>query len=719
MKRFLLFSFLFALANLLIAQTVTNTYTTLNTGSNGLLDSQVTSFAYGPDGKVWIATKNGFSIYDGSTWTYLNYDDFYPGLDKFVRLFTDSDANLWINQTFAPYQVNYLLLKYNGDSIICFGPTQGYYSSLGEGNFYEDAEGTIYIQQASILLSFKNDTFTNISIPVSNVLHSYDLTNDSCGRLVISSAYRTYRQGFEGWDEIFPSASSEIFTTSDKLICLRSGSYLKFLKCNSVVDSILLPNLPNSNASTGFTIYSSSIEDNQGNIWLYGGYNGLLKYDGQDFTFFNADSLGFATGVFIDELKLNNGKLWFANWLGGIVEWDGSQFNLINTFDGLVENTVKSIVVISDSILFGTQNGYSILNDNTWQSFKYSNAYTNAGASIDDGMGLKINDMHDLGYGKYVFATSNHGLVVKDTSNYGDYLFLNGFLNPAFYYPQKILKGFNDDYWVAHYLGLAHYFGDSTQWANTTNYWENYSSVDGLPNDTVYDLCKDNSGNIWCATENGVALFQNNIFTVYTTSQGLIDNQTRSIYYDSNGTIWVGTIAGLSKFDGFTWQNFTVADGLAGNQVNAIFEDSQNNMWFGTDQGLSKYKNQTWTNYTTAGGLSHNYINSITEDGDGNLWVGTNFGATKLSISQGIEDSDKNNNDFSIYPNPAKDNITISAPSEITKIELYSPTGQLLRKININKKQETLDISGLAPGNYFIRAIGKEDVWVKKFVVVR
>ncbi|MCF8371638.1 MAG: T9SS type A sorting domain-containing protein [Bacteroidales bacterium] len=718
MKKIILFSTCIILSNILLSQTVINTYTTLNTGSNGLLDSQVTSFAYGPDGKVWIATKNGFSIYDGSTWTYQNYEDFYPGLDKFVRLFTDSNGNLWVNHTTYQWQGNNLLLKYDGDSIISFGPAQGYYSSNAESNFYEDAEGTIYIQQASTLMAFKNDTFTNINIPVSSVLHCFNLTSDSCGSLVISSANRTYRQGFEGWDEIFSSQSHKIFTTSDKLICLRNGVYLKFLNCNSVVDSIQMPNLPGSNASTTFSMYSNSIEDNQGNIWLYWDCNGLLKYDGQDFTFFNADSLGLATGTFIDELKLNNGKLWFANWLGGIVEWDGNQFNLINTFDGLVENTVKSILVISDSILFGTQNGYSLLNDNTWQSFKYSNAYTNAGSSVDDGFGLQINDMYDLGFDMYVFATSNHGLVVKDTSNYGGYLFLNGFLNPAWLHPQKILKGFNDDYWVAHYLGLAHFFGDSSQWAYTTNYWENFSSVDGLPNDTVYDLCKDNSGNIWCAAQNGIASFQNNTFTVYTTSQGLIDNQTRSIYYDSNGTIWVGTIAGLSKFDGSTWQNFTVADGLAGNQVNSIFEDSQNNMWFGTDQGLSKYKNQAWTNYTTTEGLSHNYINCITEDGEGNLWVGTNFGATKLSISQGIADIDQNNDDFSIFPNPAKNNISISSSSEISIIELYSPTGQLLRKIDSDKKQETIDVSGLAPGNYFIRAIGKEDVWVKKFVKI-
>ncbi|MEA3445950.1 MAG: two-component regulator propeller domain-containing protein [Bacteroidota bacterium] len=717
MKNFLLFSFYIAFSNLLFGQTSINSYTTLNTGSNGLLESQVTSLAYGPGGKIWIATKNGLSYYDSGNWAYQNYDDFYPGLDKYIRLFTDSNGNLWINRNST--QGNNLLLCYNGDSIISYGPLHGYYSMSAESNIYESSSGAIYIQQQNTLFKFTNDTFTNINIPVGSPVPGFNLIEDTCGSLVISSNYKTYRQGSEGWDEIFSLPSFEILTTSDNLTCLRNEGYIKFLYCNSVVDSILIPILPGSGTSTTFEFYTNFLEDDQGNIWSCPNTNGLLRYDGQDFTFFHADSFGFNTGIFIDELKLNNGKLWFVNWLGGIVEWDGNQFNLINTFDGLAENTVKSILIVSDSIYFGTQNGCSILKDNNWYSIKYGDDYTNAGTSVDDGLGLRINDMYDLGYGRLLLATSSDGLVVKDTSYYGDYLYLQFFLNPASSCPQKIIKGINSDYWIAHYWGLAHYFGDSTQWANTTNYWENFTTANGLPSDTLYDLCKDSIGNIWLATGNGIASFQNNVFNVYSTAQGLINNQTRSIYVDSNGNIWVGTIAGLSKYDGVSWQNFTQTNGLAGNMVNDIFEDSQGNMWFGTEQGLSKFSNQNFTNYSTADGLSNNHINCITQDENDNIWVGTNFGASKLSLTQEIAENGRGNNNFEIYPNPAKNKINIYSSATIKKIELYNPSGQLLRKTSINKNQQTIDISGLSPGNYFIRATGKNDVWVKKFVVMR
>ncbi|MEA3444802.1 MAG: T9SS type A sorting domain-containing protein [Bacteroidota bacterium] len=80
------------------------------------------------------------------------------------------------------------------------------------------------------------------------------------------------------------------------------------------------------------------------------------------------------------------------------------------------------------------------------------------------------------------------------------------------------------------------------------------------------------------------------------------------------------------------------------------------------------------------------------------------------------------NENFSLFPNPAKDKLIISSSSEtipIARIEIYNLSGQLLRNTSINKKQGTIDVSDLPPGNYFIRAIGNCDVWVKKIVVLR
>jgi hypothetical protein len=78
--------------------------------------------------------------------------------------------------------------------------------------------------------------------------------------------------------------------------------------------------------------------------------------------------------------------------------------------------------------------------------------------------------------------------------------------------------------------------------------------------------------------------------------------------------------------------------------------------------------------------------------------------------STGINDLPENVNSFSLYPNPSKDNVSISlevTKSEMVKIEMIDNSGKIVNviwdgTINGNWKHN-YDISSLAAGNYFIR----------------
>lgn len=60
---------------------------------------------------------------------------------------------------------------------------------------------------------------------------------------------------------------------------------------------------------------------------------------------------------------------------------------------------------------------------------------------------------------------------------------------------------------------------------------------------------------------------------------------------------------------------------------------------------------------------------------------------------------------FTYYPNPAKDVINISAGEAITQIKVYAISGQLLFTKEVNAAQTAVDISALADGVYFFKAI--------------
>lgn len=156
----------------------------------------------------------------------------------------------------------------------------------------------------------------------------------------------------------------------------------------------------------------------------------------------------------------------------------------------------------------------------------------------------------------------------------------------------------------------------------------NYNSTQDLVLNIVYSILADKAGNIWFGTDQGIRQYDGKSFTSYTSSEGLINNEIRSIFQDKGGNLWFGTTGGgVSKYDGKSFISYSTKEGLANNDVRSISEDKEGNLWFGTNGGgVSKYDGKSFTTYTTKQGLANDHVYSILEDKEGNLWFGTNGG---------------------------------------------------------------------------------------------
>lgn len=86
------------------------------------------------------------------------------------------------------------------------------------------------------------------------------------------------------------------------------------------------------------------------------------------------------------------------------------------------------------------------------------------------------------------------------------------------------------------------------------------------------------------------------------------------------------------------------------------------------------------------------------------------------TVSSPTSIEELNNSEFTIYPNPVKDIVTISIASKavINKINLYSVTGKLIKEIQLPKNQ--IDLSNLKSGIYFIEIISDKQKGVKKLL---
>jgi ligand-binding sensor domain-containing protein len=209
------------------------------------------------------------------------------------------------------------------------------------------------------------------------------------------------------------------------------------------------------------------------------------------------------------------------------------------------------------------------------------------------------------------------------------------------------------------------------------NAWETFTVENtggGLPNDWVYGLDLGKNGEVWLATEGGLARFQDNRWDNWNHQDGqgaayeLVKNDnsfgtdpaTMSSHHarqkvemgleavdtaynpnyivalevDASGTVWVGTWGGgLARFDGEKYTNYTVRDGLPSNHVFMLHEDLQGNLWVGTSHGLSRFENGNFVNrLTTHEGLFSNTVFSMATQRDDLLWVGSFGGVARLQL---------------------------------------------------------------------------------------
>ncbi|PTX62328.1 two component regulator with propeller domain [Kordia periserrulae] len=110
----------------------------------------------------------------------------------------------------------------------------------------------------------------------------------------------------------------------------------------------------------------------------------------------------------------------------------------------------------------------------------------------------------------------------------------------------------------------------------------------------VYDIKQDSIGNIWIASEEGIAKHNSKTFKFYNTYNGLptsLNNRITEIFIDSQQRIWAGSEKGICVYDA-NQDVFSLIDNqksINPSLVEAFCEDSNKTVWIGGFNGLWKY----------------------------------------------------------------------------------------------------------------------------------
>ncbi|MBV2130053.1 ligand-binding sensor domain-containing diguanylate cyclase [Arsukibacterium indicum] len=163
---------------------------------------------------------------------------------------------------------------------------------------------------------------------------------------------------------------------------------------------------------------------------------------------------------------------------------------------------------------------------------------------------------------------------------------------------------------------------------------ERWSTVDGLPHNTVNAIAQTPDGYLWFATWEGVARFNGRRFDIFERSErtGLPDSGIRSLYVAANGDLLVaGSRGGIARVNGQQWQSYPPLGVL----INKVLVDSQQRLWLATEgEGVVvQTPDGRRRQFTEDNGLPANAAHSIFEDHLGQIWVGTMAGLALIDNS--------------------------------------------------------------------------------------
>ncbi len=147
-----------------------------------------------------------------------------------------------------------------------------------------------------------------------------------------------------------------------------------------------------------------------------------------------------------------------------------------------------------------------------------------------------------------------------------------------------------------------------------------------IPQIHIQEVIADRDGSIWLATyRNGLYQLRDSKFTNITLGNGLGYLSTGSIGLLSNNRVLAGTTDGqlYELKDGMS-NLIQTKSKLSESRLYYLMEDRSKNLWISTYDGLIKIDpNKTEKRYTTQDGLPENLIRTTYEDEKGNIWIGT------------------------------------------------------------------------------------------------
>ncbi len=179
---------------------------------------------------------------------------------------------------------------------------------------------------------------------------------------------------------------------------------------------------------------------------------------------------------------------------------------------------------------------------------------------------------------------------------------------------------------------------------------------------------------------------------------------------------WMSTVQNATGIAPLLYTNSSIASYLNSSLTNY-------GLWIANPDGSSTTAPANigvWTTWAFKQYSWSGTVPGINAQTDLNVFNGDMDAFNNLTgCTTGISEN-KSRGDFSVYPNPATDKITIGTISsdnnQSKTLEIYTVQGQLIAQQQVQEQQTEMNVSDFAGGVYFVNIKTENGVEVKKFV---
>lgn len=339
-------------------------------------------------------------------------------------------------------------------------------------------------------------------------------------------------------------------------------------------------------------------------------YSGLARFDGVGFKLTNSDDWKGLVGGVTALAEDDSGALWIGANGGGVNRLQNGKWSVWDTDHGLPSAHVDVLHIDSrDNLWIGTKAGLCrmTIGSDLIERLPLSEGEDMVRLIFEDSTGFIWVGMHSQG----LFKLDVNGKVV---SHFADIPGIDDL---------QVLSIAEDGFgvvWVGTTDGLARYENEI---------WTSYSINDGLSGNTVSSLLYDPGSGLWILTEGGLSRFREGAFS---TLSSLEDRSVLvgDIALDREQSLWIGTWKGLFRVRSSLFGVIDEDDGLGGTAVNFVYEDDYGIIYFGGSGFLNSQSSEGELFSIHPDVFGDVVVRDCLVDPQGRIWVMTHNGVYLL-----------------------------------------------------------------------------------------